>query len=90
MRNRITPRIVRTTASIIAQREYGPAPSIIGIGPRNIMVPIVAGAPERTAVTITTIIPMKIRRKPNRKSLKGVDHGKASTAGAGAPGLRWL
>jgi len=55
--------------------EFGPAPSTIGIGPINIIAPKFAEAPERTAVTVTKIIPMKIKRKPRRNSLSGVGHG---------------
>ena len=68
--------------------EYDPAPNIMGIGPTKIIVPIVAGAPERIAVIIMKIIPMKIKLKPKRNSLNGVDNGKASNAGAS--GLRRL
>jgi len=60
----------------------GPAPNTIGIGPTNIMPPKVAGTPKRTAAIMTKIIPIKIKRKPRRNSLKGVDHEMASKSGA--------
>lgn len=87
--NRITPRIVRRRARIIAQIEYGPVPSMIGIGPTKIMAPPpnVLGAPERMDVIIMKIIPIKIRREPNRNSLNGVDHMRASNGVGGASGL---
>jgi len=54
---------------------FDPAPSTIGIGPINITAPKFAEVPERTAVTVTRIIPMKIKRKPRRNSLSGAGHG---------------
>jgi len=74
-RNRIAPTIVTAIASIIAQMEFGPAPSTIGIGPINIIAPKFVDVPERTAVNVTKIIPVKIKRKPRRNSLSGVGHG---------------
>jgi len=75
------PRTVRATASTIAQMEYGPAPSIMGTGPTNMIVPKVEGAPDRMAVTIMKIIPIKIKKKPTRNSFKGSDHEGASNIG---------
>lgn len=75
---RTAPRIVMTTASAIAQRKWGPAPSTIGIGPRNTTAPKVAGVPERNIATMTKIVPIIIKKKPKRIRLSGIDHGIAS------------
>jgi len=75
------PRTVIATASTIAQREYGPAPNIMGTGPTNMTVPNVVGAPDRMAVIIMKSIPMKIKKKPTRNSFKGSDHEGASNIG---------
>jgi len=75
------PRTVRATASKIAQREYGPAPNIMGTGPTNMIAPKLVGAPDMMAVTIMKIIPMKIKKKPTRNSFKGSDHEGASNIG---------
>jgi len=53
---------------------FDPAPSAIGIGPINIIAPKFVEVPERTAVIVIRIIPMKIKRKPRRNSLSGVGH----------------
>jgi len=74
------PRIVSAKASMITQIKCGPAPSIMGIGPRNITAPIL-NVPVRTDAINMKIVPMRIRRKLNRNSLKGVDHGKTSNMG---------
>jgi len=87
-RNRITPIIVTATASIIIQIALGPAPSTIGIGPINTIALKFVEVPERAVAVMIRVIPMKIRRKPRRNSLSGVDHGTVSTAGAS--GLRSL
>lgn len=73
-------RIVSAKASMIAQIKCGPAPSIIGIGPRNIMAPIL-NVPGRTDAITMKIVPINMRRKLNRNSLKGVDHGGTSNLG---------
>lgn len=72
---RTAPKIVVTTASAIAQSRWGPAPSTIGIGPTNTTAPKVAGVPERTIATTTKIVPTKIKIKPKRNRLSGIDHG---------------
>jgi hypothetical protein len=54
--------------------EFELAPSTIGIGPINIIAPKFAEAPERAAVIMIRIIPVKIKRKPRRNSLTGVGH----------------
>jgi len=71
---RTAPKIVMTTASAIAQRKLGPAPSTIGIGPTNTTAPKVADVPERTRATMTRIVPTKIKKKPKRNRLSGIDH----------------
>lgn len=74
-KNSITPKMVRATASTIAKKDCGPAPKVMGIGPMKITAPKLE-APEKTATIAMRTIPMKIRRKPKRNSLTGIDHGK--------------
>jgi len=82
VKNKTMPRTVIATASTMAQREYGPAPNIIGgKGITHIRVPKEGEAPDRMAVIMMKIIPMKIKRKPTRNSLKGSDHEGASNIG---------
>lgn len=66
------------TARAIAQMKWGPAPSTIGIGPTNTTTPKVAGVPERTIAAVTKIVPTKIKKKPKRNRLSGIDHGMVS------------
>jgi hypothetical protein len=73
------PIIVRATASTIAKKDCGPAPKIMGIGPIKTTAPTLE-APEKTATITMKTIPMKIRIKPKRKSLSGIDHGKVLEA----------
>ena len=89
MKKSAAPKIVRIIAKKIAQREYGPAPKIIGIGPMNITVP--TEAPEKTDASIMKTIPTKIRRKPKRNALKGVGQRRVSggsLVGVGTSRLR--
>jgi len=79
--NRTRPKIVKTTASKISQKAYGPTPKPMGgSGSIHIKVPALMDAPKNTAAIIT-IIPMNTRMKPKRNTLNGVCHGKDSSAG---------
>jgi hypothetical protein len=72
----------------IARNAYCPAPNPIGgRGGIKMKTPTPAGTPEKTAAVNMRIIPANMRMKPNRNSLNGVGHGKAST---GASCVRWL
>ena len=72
MINSTTPKIVRKMARIIAHAVYGcgPVPKKIG-GKGIIQITAPAEAPKKTDAIINRIIPMKIKRKPKRNSLKG-------------------
>lgn len=68
------PKIVRTTASITVQREYGQVPHIIGIGPTKITVPDAKGSPEKIVVITTNSVPVNINERPKRNSFEGSGH----------------
>ncbi len=67
--------MVRATASAIAKKDCGPAPKTMGKGPIKTTAPKLE-APEKIATITMRATPMKIRMKPKRKSLSGIDHGK--------------
>jgi len=65
-------KTVKTTASKRAKVAYGPAPSIIGSGPKNTTTPAETGVPIKFDITTNTT-PAKINRKLKRRSLNKVD-----------------
>jgi len=71
-RKKAVPKTVRIVASKIAKTEWGPVPSIIGIGPTNIMMPVVVWTlPYRIDEAMRKIIPTNISAKPSRNSFNG-------------------
>jgi hypothetical protein len=83
--NRTRPKIVRPTASRTVQTAYEPVPTTIGIGPINITVPSETGTSKNMAVAIMKAIPTKIRRKPKKTNLTGIDE--ENTFGDDSAGL---
>jgi len=76
-------RIAKAMTSKIAQKAYGPAPNPMGgSGSIHITPPALLDDPKKIVAIVRTIIPKNIRMKPNRNSLNGVGHGKASNTGA--------
>lgn len=82
-------RTARATLSMIAQKAYGPAPNPIGgNGGIHTKTPELVDPPKKGVVIVTRIIPTNMKRKPRKKSLRGIDH--ENTPITGALGLRRL
>jgi len=66
--NNTMPIIVKITASKIINKEYSPAPRIIGIGPMKTTRPKDWEMPPINPAMAKNIVPKKMRRKPARNT----------------------
>lgn len=65
-------RIVRVVASRIVCMGLGPVPSVIGIGPMSIMMPVVVWVFLcRIDEAARRIVPVSMSMKPSRSSFSG-------------------
>ena len=91
IRNIMTVRTARMTASRISHCASGPTPKMIGIGPMMMIPPtLVEPACENAAAMVTSITPRRIIENPRMKRASNF-RGQFSSAGSGicavAPGL---